>query len=114
MMFPKPTQKKRRKKHGKSILGERDGTCYLCKRLHGDYRIHEVLHKHHVYGGPLRGISEAEGFTVDLCLYHHEIGEEAVHNNQEHMRLLQRDCQSRYEENHSRQQFINLIGRNYL
>ncbi len=114
MMFPKHTKVKKRKKHKASILHQRDGTCYLCAKLDGNYQYHEVLHKHHVFGGPNRTISEAEGFTVHLCLGHHEIGDAAVHNNQENMRILQRDAQREYEKTHTREQFMKLIGRNYL
>lgn len=114
LMFPKLEKKKRRKKHKKSILQEKDGRCYLCMILNNDYRIHRVTHEHHIYGGPLRDISEAEGFKAHLCVRHHEFAKEAVHENHENMRLLQRKCQMKYEETHSRQQFMTLIGRNYL
>lgn len=113
-MFPKKRKKKKRKQHKKSILQEKDGRCYLCMILNNDYRIHRVLHKHHIYGGPLRDISEAEGFTVDLCVNHHEFAKEAVHENHGNLRLLQRICQMKYEETHTRQQWMDLIGRNYL
>ncbi len=114
MMFPKATKVKKRKKHKASILHQRDGTCYLCMKLDGNHQYHEVLHKHHIYGGPNRSISEAEGFTVYLCLGHHEIGDAAVHNNQENMRILQQDAQREYEKKHTRTEFMQLIGRNYL
>ena len=82
--------------------------------LYGNYQIHRVTHEHHVFGGPNRSISEAEGFKVHLCPVHHEFGPEAVHRNIEMLRILQQDCQREYESAHSRQQFIRLIGRNYL
>lgn len=113
LMFPKQGRKKKRKSHGKSILHCRDGTCYLCMKLDGNYRTHSTLHKHHVYGGALRDISEREGFFVWLCLRHHIDGAAAVHNNQNNMRFLQRECQEEYERTHTRQQFIELTGRNY-
>lgn len=114
LMFPKQPDKKRRKIHKKSILQEKDGTCYLCVRLHGDYRIHRVTHEHHVYDGPNRGISEAEGFKAHLCPGHHQYGAEAVHKNHEMMLLLQQDCQRAYEQGHTREEFMRLIGRNFL
>lgn len=106
------TQK--RKKHKRSILHQKDGTCYLCIRLHADYRVHPVTHEHHVYGGPNRSISEAEGFKVHLCVAHHEFGKEAVHVNIEMMRLVQQDMQREFEKKHTRQRFMALIGRSYL
>lgn len=114
LMFPKPGKKKKRKQHKKSILHGKNGTCYLCMKLNGDYRTKRIIHRHHVYGGPNRPISEAEGFTVYLCLEHHEEGPEAVHNNKENKRLIQKDCQREYEKTHTRQQFMDLIRRNYL
>ena len=114
MMLPKPQKRKKRKKHQASILHCEDGTCYLCIKLREDYRRHSVVHEHHIYGGPNRSVSEAEGLKVYLCLEHHTIGPCAVHNNQEYMRLLQRDAQRAYECNHTREEFMKLIGRNYL
>lgn len=114
LMFPKKPRKKKRKQHKKSILHTKDGTCYLCMKLEKDSCTHPVIQEHHIYGGPLRGISEAEGFKAYLCLRHHTDGPGAVHNNQENMRILQKDCQEAYERTHTRQQFMELIGRNYL
>lgn len=114
LLFPKTKAKKKRKTHKRSILHQKDGTCYLCITLHNDYRYHTVLHEHHVFGGPNRSISEAEGLKAYLCLDHHETGPEAVHNNAKIMRLMQQDAQRAYEKAHTRQQFLNLIGRNYL
>lgn len=44
LMFPK-TQKKRKKKmkHPKSIIHEKNGTCYLCMLLDGNYKKHLLL-----------------------------------------------------------------------
>lgn len=111
MLFPKPERQKKRKKHRKSILQEKDGHCYLCMKLHDDYRIHSVIHEHHVFGGANRAISEAEGFKVYLCLEHHVAGPEAVHNNQKNMRILQQDAEKIYEQSHSREEFYRLIGK---
>lgn len=114
LRFPKPAKKKKRKAHKQSILHKKDGTCYLCMKLHGDYRIHPVVHEHHVFDGPNRAISEAKGFKVYLCLQHHLYGPEAVHTNNKTMRLIQRDVQRAYEQTHSREEFMALIGRNYI
>lgn len=114
MMYPKTQGKKKRKKHKASILMKKDGTCYLCVKLHGDYRIHQGLHDHHIFGGPNRPVSEAEGFKAWLCPGHHEYGPEAVHTNHDTMLLLQQDAQREYEKTHSREEFMELIGRNYL
>lgn len=107
-------KKKRRKSHPPSILHPDDGTCYLCGKLDHDFYPHNFLEVHHIFGGPNRGISEENGFKVKLCTYHHRTGPTAVHQKIESMRLLQKDAQRKYEETHTRQQFMKLIGRNYL
>lgn len=114
LMFPKRKWKKKRKLHKQSILHLKDGTCYLCAKLHGNYRKYPVVHKHHVYPGALRQISEREGFTVYLCPDCHNMSQESVHGDHKLMELIQRDCQRKYEETHTRQQFMDIIGRNYL
>lgn len=115
MMYPKQRKRKKRKKHKPSILHYKDGTCYLCAKLEGLYYEYPVVHEHHVYpGNPNRQISEANGFKVYLCPAHHEFSKAAVHENHENMRLIQRDCQREYERTHTREEFMELIGRNYL
>lgn len=116
LKFPKKTGTKRRKKHKTSILQDRsDGTCYLCVRLHEDYRIHKYREEHHIFpGNPGRKLSEAEGLKVYLCPEHHRTGPEAVHKNQKISRLLQQDAQRAFEKTSSRQRFMELFGRNYI
>lgn len=114
LIYPKQPKKKKRMKHAPSILHQEPGICYLCARLHGNYTHHRALHKHHAYGGANRRISEENGFWVNLCWQHHTYGEEAVHENDKNMRLIQRDVQREYEKTHTRQQFMTLIGRSYL
>lgn len=114
MMYPKVKKTKRRKVHKASILHSKDGTCYLCMKLDQNSGKHKTLHDHHVFGGANRSISEAEGMKVYLCLRHHIDGPEAVHNNQRNMRIIQEDAQKVYELTHTREQFIERFGRNYL
>ena len=73
-----------------------------------------MTHKHHVYPGPNRQVSEENGFTVELCPGHHEFTKAAVHENRDYMILIQEECQREYEKTHTRQQFMDLIGKNYL
>jgi len=113
LLFPKRSEKKRRKRHKKSILQQKDGTCYLCMKLSGDYSYHWDLEEHHIYDGPNRRNSEAEGLKVYLCRECHT-GKYGVHNDIEKMRFLQMRGQQVYEKTHTRKQFMDLIGRNYL
>lgn len=100
----------------KSIMQAKDGRCYLCMKLHNDYKT-GYTEEHHVYfGRGQRAVSEANGFTVYLCRRHHEHdgGPEAVHRNHDICLMLQQDVQRKYEQTHTRDEFMRLIGRNYL
>lgn len=113
-MYPKAKKNRKCKDHKPSILHTKDGTCYLCMRLDQNSGKHKVLHEHHVFGGSNRSISEAEGMKVYLCLRHHIDGPEAVHNNQRNMRIIQEEAQRAFESTHTREQFMERFGRNYL
>lgn len=112
--FPKMQPRRRSKKHGVSILQKKDGVCYLCEKLHKSCRQHACLHKHHIFGGARRQISEAAGLFVYLCPEHHETGPEAVHREYAMMRMLQEDAQREYEKSHTRAEWMALIGKNYI
>jgi len=116
LLFPKKSKKKKRLRHPPSILHNKaDRTCYLCMLLDQNYRRYRNLHEHHIYGGLAnRPISEAEGLKVYLCLHHHEFSEEAVHGNKEIMELLRQEGQRAFERTHTREEFMKLIGKNYL
>ena len=89
-----------------SILqGERE--CYITGATQG-------LHRHHIYGGGRRQISEAQGFWVWLRHDWHNTAPYGVHNNPDLDRRLKQECQERYEETHSREEFMGLLGKNYL
>lgn len=113
--FPKKPTVKRRRHHPDSIMDQPLGSCFLCWRLEGNgMPAAEGLERHHIYDGPNRMISEENGFTVRLCRRHHRNGPAAVHRNIKAMRYLQEACQRAYEKDHTRDEFMALIGRNYL
>lgn len=115
MMFPKPIAKKKRKKHPKSILHDKGSrTCYLCMLLDGNYSQHLTLHEHHIFGGANRRNSEETGLTVYLCPEHHLTGKLAVHNCKYTMDLMHKIGQRKYEETHTRQEFMKIFGKNYM
>ena len=73
------------------------------------------LHKHHIFfGSANRKISEREGFWVWLRADFHNMSDYGVHFNKDFDLQLKQECQQRYEHDHSRGDFIRLIGRNYL
>ncbi|QDW74384.1 hypothetical protein FND36_10285 [Lachnospiraceae bacterium KGMB03038] len=113
LMFPKPGKKKRRKKHGKPLIFTESGRCFLCEAE--GIKKHQETERHHVlYGAGQRTISEAEGFVVDLCPYHHRTGPKAVHNCRETREYLCRLFQAEYEKTHTRAEWMEKAGRNYL
>lgn len=93
----------------KSILQGTEKKCYLTGRT-------DRLHLHHVFGGIAnRKISDKNGFVVWLIPELHNMSKDGVHFNRELDLKLKRECQAAYEASgHSREEFIKLIGRNYL
>jgi hypothetical protein len=73
------------------------------------------LQEHHIfYGTANRKNSEKYGFKVWLCGRHHNQSNESVHFNTELNLRLKRECQAKFEEMHSRADFIAIIGKNYI
>ncbi len=120
LTFPKTAGRRKRKKHKPSVLHAKDGTCFLCMYLNDDYRKKET-EEHHIFYGPNREVSEREGLKVYLCHSHHQYAYdsnlEAVHGNPKTRctdLLLKQMAQRAYERKHTREQFMELIGRSYL
>lgn len=92
----------------KSIL-QSEKQCYITGSTYN-------LHKHHIYAGSRRKISEDNGFWVYLIGHYHNQSNDGVHgkNGQELDLKLKQDCQRKYEETHNREEFMRLIGKNYL
>lgn len=89
-----------------SIL-QKEKVCYLSGRT-------DNLQKHHIYGAANRKTSDINGFWVWLNIDYHT-GAKGVHGKGWHMkRQLKEDCQRKFEETHTREEFMSLIGRNYL
>ena len=91
----------------KSII-QTEKECYFCGATVG-------LECHHIlFGTALRKIADKHGFKVWLCLFHHRDNKYGVHGNKELDVKLKRVCQRKYEEKHTREQWMALVGRNYL
>ena len=91
----------------KSIMQD-EKKCFACGTTMG-------LHLHHVYPGTAnRKISDKHGFTIWLCGRHHNLSNDGIHFNKEFDLRVKQLCQKKYEETHSREEFMSLIGRNYL
>lgn len=91
----------------KSVI-QRSRRCFECGRT-------DILECHHVfYGTAYRRLSEKYGLKVWLCPEHHR-GKNGVHGRNKALRLrLMRYAQRRFEETHTREEFMRLFGRNRL
>ena len=73
------------------------------------------LHKHHIFFGTgLRKISDKNGFWCWLTPAMHNMSNEGVHFNRDLDLRLKKECQAKFEESHTRAEFMELLGRNYL
>ena len=90
----------------KSVIQERK-ECYFCGKLTN-------LERHHVFGGVAnRPISEKYGLTVWLCHNCHTGAAGAQYDKMKNLHLKQ-DAQFAFERNHTRSEWMKLIGKNYL
>ena len=102
----------------KSIMQDKhEAMCYLCMKLHGDYRRRMNLEEHHViYGKGNRKLSERYGLKIYLCHAHHndEFSPEAVHFNRELREYTCRDAQRAFREFFPLLDFREIFGKDYL
>ena len=77
--------------------------CYIC-RFQGKKVLRDDLHE--VYGAANRKRSILNGLVVPLCRKHHQ--------NEEILSELKVATQQKYEVNHTRDEFIKLIGKSYI
>ena len=75
--------------------------CYFCGKSPVD--IHEV------YGGANRRVSMKNGFCVPLCRSCHQ----QITTNNTLSSLLKASCQRCFEINHTKEEFLQLIGKYY-
>ena len=85
-----------------SILTNDFENCYLCDD--------KADHIHEVFAGGNRKMSMANGFCLPLCYTHHNIVQVNYTSGLELKKLMQR----KYEENHTREEFIRLVGKSFL
>lgn len=86
-----------------SILTNDLEHCYIC-RFQGKKVLRDDLHE--VYGAANRKRSILNGLVVPLCRKHHQ--------NEEILSELKVATQQMYEVNHTRDEFIKLIGKSYI
>ena len=83
--------------------------CYFTSRT-------DNLHKHHIFFGTgNRKVSEDNGFWIWITgEWHNQDSRKDIHSNMQLDLRVRMQCQRKYEETHSRQEFRKLIGESYL
>lgn len=81
--------------------------CYITKATQG-------LQKHHIFFGAYRKKAEEDGLWVWLRFDWHTGQNYSVHQDRKLDLLLKMIAQKKYEEKHSRKEFIKRYGKNYL
>lgn len=74
-------------------------------------------HRHHIFYGSRRYLSESYGYVIPIASYLHEFGINSVHDNPNHgLDLeLKQMAQKHFERNHgTREDFINVFGRSWM
>lgn len=98
----------------KSIMQEDKNRCFLC----GEYPNYNdgPLENHHIFFGKgNRPISEKFGLTVKLHAFKcHRLGPNSVHKNKLVRRALEEAGQRKFEETHTREEFVKAFSENWL
>lgn len=90
----------------KSVIQD-EKVCFICGTTYN-------LELHHIYRGAYRKASDRYGLVVWLCNPHHT-GNQGVHNGNVIVdKYLKQLGQRKFEENHSREEFIRHFGHSYL
>ncbi len=88
-----------------SIMTEDLEHCFVCGRPFPQY--------HHIMNSANKAKSEEYGLILPLCLNHHT-GAEGVHTKPEKMLACKQMAQKKFEETHSREEWIEIFGKSYL
>lgn len=98
----------------KSIIQSKK-ECFIC-RVNYDVETTTGLHEHHIFEGTARRKqSEKYGLKVWLCHRHHTTDPRYSIHYQEALDLdLKKRAQRKFEETHSREEFIEHFIKSYL
>lgn len=82
--------------------------CFVCDT-------YGYTEEHHIFFGTAnRKKSEKYGLKVRLCYMHHRDSVSGVHFNKATDNMLKRVGQRAFEQTHTRKEFMQEFGRNYL
>lgn len=92
----------------KSII-QAEKECFICGTK-------EPLHKHHVFGGANRKLSDEHGCWVWLCASHHNMTDIGVHFNKPFDVTLKKFTQTIWEQENKggHDGFRKIFGKSYL
>ena len=79
--------------------------CYVCGRPYPNL--------HHMMNGANKKKAEQYGLILPLCINHHT-GAEGVHTKPEKMLACRQMAQRKFEEEHTRKEWIEQFGKSYL
>ena len=79
--------------------------CFVCGRPFPQI--------HHCMNGANKRNAEKYGLILPLCINHHT-GAEGVHAKPERMLACRQMAQRKFEEEHTRDEWIDLFGKSYL
>lgn len=91
-----------------SILQDKE-ECWVSKQSNCELHRHEVF-----YGTANRKLSKRYGLWVYLTPYWHNMSNNGVHSNKALDARLKAEAQAKFEETHTRQEFVEIFGRNYI
>lgn len=101
----------------KSILQPKsEKVCYLCRLLNVMNKDEEIpyVEEHHVMFGPFHEPAEHYGLKVNLCVWHHRTGKEAVHKDAEMADLLKKIAQVAFCRKYGYRLWMETFMKNYL
>lgn len=97
----------------KSVIQE-EKECFLCRYFYNFENTNNLQDHHIFFGTANRVISEKFGLKVWLCIFHHTEGIGAVHKNIDYDLILKKIAQRKFEENHTREEFIRTFGKSFI
>lgn len=105
---PKPMKKT------ESIMQKDRNRCFLCGRPNQPGL--NALEEHHcIEGNGRRPISEEYGLKVYVCgITCHREGPNSIHKNEAVALMIKQAAQRKFEETHSREEWLEKFTKNYL
>jgi len=106
--------KPKRKKPTVSVMQADRSYCFLCGRK-GGTGMNKLEEHHCIEGSGRRELSERYGLKVYLCaITCHREGPKSVHKNEEIALELKQAAQRKFEETHSREEWIAAFTKSYI